>query len=57
MAWVAVLALRIVLIAGEARVLGDLVREAHRKAAVSAVDMRIGIIVLFVDLAALAGAA
>lgn len=57
MVWVAVFALRVVLIAGEAGVPGDLVREAHFKAALFAAYVRIRIFVLFVDLAAVAGAA
>ena len=54
---IAVVALRVVLVAGDAVVPRDLVREAHFEAAIVAAYVRIGIFVLLVDLPAVAGAA
>jgi hypothetical protein len=54
---VAVFALRVVLVAGEPGVPGDLVSETHFEAAFVAGYVRIWIFVLLVDLPAVAGAA
>lgn len=53
--WVAVLALRIVLVTREASVPWNLMREAHLELALAAADVRIWIFILLVDLPAVTG--